>query len=455
MPAQKRPASPPAAAPAANGHPLPLPPNEQPQVEAEQPPPPEAAPNPPPVKYDSDGDGSNPSSPSADDQDDEYVLVKLADVRKDVQCPICLGIIRKTRTVMECLHRFCKECIDRSMRLGNNECPSCRTHCASRRSLRPDPKFDLLISTLYPDIDEYEEEESAFHEEEKTRNRKIQESIAEISRRQTEALGRKRSAKATAAAFVRKSQRNFRSNFHRGGGRGGARENVLIGSDEEDGEEEQDVNGNAGGRDSSDEERSPEARQKRRKRSLGPGIPPAGAADNSALDGEENEDTEISRENLGMTAPLLSSSIETLAWGKGGTRSNNRHGSASGLRFKGGRLSKLAEHLRSSDENDDEIEVHLTLQPLDEKRVPYVERPHISCRPSVSIGHICQFIAINVSTPAEKIEILVNAQGETLPIAPDPSQKLQILGVQESVGELCASFTPGLSDLVLLYRLKM
>ncbi len=31
---------------------------------------------------------------------------------------LCIGIIRKTRTVMECLHRFCRECIDKSMRLG-------------------------------------------------------------------------------------------------------------------------------------------------------------------------------------------------------------------------------------------------------------------------------------------------------------------------------------------------
>ncbi|KAL0398569.1 UNVERIFIED_CONTAM: putative E3 ubiquitin-protein ligase RING1a [Sesamum radiatum] len=81
------------------------------------------------------------------------------------------GIIRKTRTVMECLHRFCRECIDKSMRLGNNECPACRTHCASRRSLRDDPNYDALIAALYPDIDKYEEEELAFHEEEKARNK--------------------------------------------------------------------------------------------------------------------------------------------------------------------------------------------------------------------------------------------------------------------------------------------
>jgi E3 ubiquitin-protein ligase RNF1/2 len=108
---------------------------------------------------------------------------------------ICVGIIRKTRTVMECLHRFCRECIDKSMRLGfvlklppstlsfyifcfhfwlvwtgfncsNNECPACRTHCASRRSLRDDPNFDTLIAAIYPDIDKYEEEVTCiFHHE--------------------------------------------------------------------------------------------------------------------------------------------------------------------------------------------------------------------------------------------------------------------------------------------------
>ncbi|PQM34762.1 hypothetical protein Pyn_36297 [Prunus yedoensis var. nudiflora] len=126
------------------------------------------------------------------------------------------GIIKKTRTVMECLHRFCRECIDKSMRMGNNECPACRTHCASRRSLRDDPNYDALIAALYPDIEKYEEEELAFHEEERTRNEQIQASIAQIFQRQSEALIRRRTfGKDTPDAFITRSQRNNRSSFLR------------------------------------------------------------------------------------------------------------------------------------------------------------------------------------------------------------------------------------------------
>lgn len=46
----------------------------------------------------------------------------------------------------------------RSVIFRNNECPACRTHCASRRSLRDDPNYDALIAALYPDIDKYEAE---------------------------------------------------------------------------------------------------------------------------------------------------------------------------------------------------------------------------------------------------------------------------------------------------------
>lgn len=109
---------------------------------------------------------------------------------------------------MECLHWFCQECIEKSMRMGygfqivriismlhvasfsweshrcwslwsfvmslyinwnyycrNKECPACRKHCPSRHSLRDNPKFDALIPALFKDIDSYDKEVNThFHQ---------------------------------------------------------------------------------------------------------------------------------------------------------------------------------------------------------------------------------------------------------------------------------------------------
>ncbi|KAI5386657.1 hypothetical protein KIW84_072980 [Lathyrus oleraceus] len=97
---------------------------------------------------------------------EEYLMVDLSSLRKEIECPICLGIIRNTSTVMECMHRFCRDCIHKSIRLGNNECPVCRAHCPSRRSLRDDPTYDALIQVICPDIDKYEKEELALMKQE-------------------------------------------------------------------------------------------------------------------------------------------------------------------------------------------------------------------------------------------------------------------------------------------------
>ncbi|KAG4959892.1 hypothetical protein JHK87_036525 [Glycine soja] len=132
-----------------------------------------------------------------EDEDEEeyvkrYVTIDLANL-KELRCPICLGILRKTKAVMECMHRFCGKCIEKSMRLSNNECPVCRVHCPSRRSLRDDPNFDNIIAAIYPDIDKYEEEEElAMYESERTHNKEesptidvditIGESIQDVNR---------------------------------------------------------------------------------------------------------------------------------------------------------------------------------------------------------------------------------------------------------------------------------
>jgi len=70
--------------------------------------------------------------------------------RDEFQCPICLGTLDKTSTVSACLHRFCAECLHRSLRsdLGpkaHHECPACRVKIASKRASKADKSFDSLI----------------------------------------------------------------------------------------------------------------------------------------------------------------------------------------------------------------------------------------------------------------------------------------------------------------------
>jgi len=96
------------------------------------------------------------------------------------QCPICLGYMKKTFMVMECLHRFCGECIQKCLRVGKKECPSCRVHIPSRRSLRPDISFDDVIGKVYGVNDvEAMEEEKALEIETLNRERNMNNAYAE------------------------------------------------------------------------------------------------------------------------------------------------------------------------------------------------------------------------------------------------------------------------------------
>ena len=64
------------------------------------------------------------------------VRIPLKILSPEFHCPVCLGYINNTRIVKECLHRFCGDCIQKCLRLGKKECPQCRIHIPSRRSLR-------------------------------------------------------------------------------------------------------------------------------------------------------------------------------------------------------------------------------------------------------------------------------------------------------------------------------
>ncbi|KAF6141929.1 hypothetical protein GIB67_037897 [Kingdonia uniflora] len=350
-----------------------------------------------------DFDQGRSDSEGDDDKDEEFVIIKLSEIRKEVQCPICLGIIRKTRTVMECLHRFCRECIDKSMRLGNNECPACRTHCASRRSLRDDPNYDTLIAVLYPDIDKYEEE--------------IQESIAETFRRQMEALSNRKAA-------TRKSLRQSRKG--RSGRNSRAATELQASGDDED------RNGNQGGRDSSSgEERVVDAKPKRYKGWGGARFRKQSTATTNGDESfGENNDSENAKEVVGASPGFI-------AWGKGGARSGNRHGSLSGSNSKNGKIArpnKLADYLRNSEENEEKYVALQTQIQAEKVEIFAVKEPRF--------------------TTSDECISLVVIDDRLTPTVDPYKDELQVVKSQETLSELQANFISNRGHLVFAYRQK-
>ncbi|KAK4749799.1 hypothetical protein SAY87_027248 [Trapa incisa] len=348
---------------------------------------------------------------------------------------------------------------------SNNECPACRTHCASRRSLRDDPNFDALIAALYPDIDRYEEEELAMHEEEKNRNKQIQASIAEIFQRQTEALVKRRTAgKDLAGGFTTRSQRNLRSAPSRK--RRNVRGNYNQGS--EDNEDENDSNG---GKDSgSADEKGAEVREKRRKKRRGSNQrQPSSSADGECVE----NDTENGIVSRGVS-PGIVWNHEMLAWGRGGTRSHTRHGGSNGSskNSRNIRLSKLVGHLQNLEEND-ELDVHFMLISLEKQKSPDLKQPYLCARSRLSVRHLCEYVARQMCLQAEQVEILavkehsspikhhssLNLSGEdghrvTVDVHPD-SNSMQILEREETLAGIIANNRWNDKNLILGYRQKV
>lgn len=122
-----------------------------------------------------------------------------------------MDLLTVTMTTVECLHRFCNECIVTALRSGreqictdvnvinlawlaisyynlkipgNKECPTCRKKLVSKRSLRPDPNFDQLVSKLCPDkeeVDEQQEKARFVHAKRLCRKRHLAEDVNEAS----------------------------------------------------------------------------------------------------------------------------------------------------------------------------------------------------------------------------------------------------------------------------------
>ncbi|ETP06559.1 hypothetical protein F441_17064 [Phytophthora nicotianae CJ01A1] len=131
--------------------------------------------------------------------------LSIRQLNADLTCPICLGIIKETMVVMECLHRFCGECISTAIRQSKRECPSCRIHIPSKRSLRPDTNFDALIRKIHPNLAEFERNEDQIIEQ-LNRTRHFHNAYTESTRKgvlsqaATRRNGRKKTEGATSAS---------------------------------------------------------------------------------------------------------------------------------------------------------------------------------------------------------------------------------------------------------------
>lgn len=362
---------------------------------------------------DSDGSGTDPedfdeliavsrSEIRTNDFDERSFFAQLFQARKDLECPICLGIIKRTRVVMGCQHRFCRECIDKSMRLGNNECPACRIHCASRRSLRDDPGFDTLIGAIYPDVEKYEEEELIFLDEERALNKQIQASIAKISQRQSEALiKRRKGGKDIASPSAQRTPRSYHAYSRRKRNSQGT-EPERSDPNESENDDQDEI------KDSplKDERGTQTKFRKPRRRSKGaPGTQTSPSA--ASPDGGHIETVvQLPRVTL-SNSPGPAVNPETLTWGRGGVRSHGRHGSGSGSRnARNTRISKLVDNLESARANDNEFNVHLEIIPLDKQATPSLQKPHLCCMPSTSVGHLCELVAQETKSQAKDVELL-------------------------------------------------
>lgn len=419
----------------------------------------------------------------ADRMEDGCISVCLADIKKEMQCPICLSVIKKTRTVMECLHRFCRECIDKAMRLGNNECPACRAHCASRRSLRDDPKFDNLVAALYPNLSKYEEEDDDFDEEENQRNRQIQERITETFRKQNVALSRRRSAGGPGGKRKRRLSRGLK------------RGRSSMEDEEKEDEDQESLHFEDGHKQDGNKRIRPPRMDPdfiTESPDFSPGEdesePDANAAeDNASRDihgdrrrdelrkNEEKHDGNIIlEETIGVrnkhrqeedagNSERAQTGIAAEGWTPTGYGINNLTASP-----KCSNALLLQEALLSSAVNDSEkeLEVHVSICPADdgdmsedgEECLPPMESCHLCCPGAITVGHLSKFLHSSLSLdPADELELLlptvdsVDLDGQKNRFL---SSSAVILLQTSTLSEIAMSKWKLFGDPVLLYRLK-
>ena len=89
-------------------------------------------------------------------------------IKEILRCPICYEIFNEPVNLKNCLHLFCKKCIEDYNRKIKKECIICRHPIETRRLMKNDFKIKNIIECIIPDINKFK------IEEEKVLNKTIQ-----------------------------------------------------------------------------------------------------------------------------------------------------------------------------------------------------------------------------------------------------------------------------------------
>lgn len=88
---------------------------------------------------------------------DRHVRISLENVRDNISCKICHGVLRDAYTLRECIHSFCRICllalIEEEEEAGSRpQCPRCETAIGfyPLEHIQPDPVLQALADKLVP-----------------------------------------------------------------------------------------------------------------------------------------------------------------------------------------------------------------------------------------------------------------------------------------------------------------
>ena len=181
----------------------------------------------------------------------EISSLPISVLNSELRCPVCLNLLRQP-VATECMHRFCASCIQKCLRLGKKECPSCRKPIATRRNLRNDNNFATLIAKLYPDLEDFEVEE----DEELSSAAATAQLVATAQKRQSDMIERQRANGPPSYSYYSSQKRRRLDQREEGSeGEGSGTEDGSSegeGESDEEGEEEAGEEDAAGGAEEED-----------------------------------------------------------------------------------------------------------------------------------------------------------------------------------------------------------